>query len=189
MKFRFTEVLSWISHVWSIGRVKSKNKKIKIDQTRHFSRLIAIHCRKADRYLIRHLWWGKWLITYQAVLPILAILLLTRCSGTLSESCLTGSNWYGCILVTNSKHWFTTSFLWRKVPESDARSVSFSSWPFCSDSPKVPHCSLAGKRRKSPQTATWYGRYDLFCGFSIHRMLYRIWKNNVNPLSLSVDWA
>ena len=23
----------------------------------------------------------------------------------------------------NSKHWFTTSFLWRKVPESDARSV------------------------------------------------------------------
>ena len=24
----------------------------------------------------------------------------------------------------NSKHWFTTSFLWRKVPESDARSVA-----------------------------------------------------------------
>ena len=24
---------------------------------------------------------------------------------------------------TNSKHWFTTSFLWRRVPESDARSV------------------------------------------------------------------
>ena len=24
---------------------------------------------------------------------------LTRCSGTLSKSCLTGSNWYGCILV------------------------------------------------------------------------------------------
>ena len=24
---------------------------------------------------------------------------------------------------SNSKHWFTTSFLWRKVPESDARSV------------------------------------------------------------------
>ena len=23
---------------------------------------------------------------------------LTRCSGTLSKSCLTGSNWYGCIL-------------------------------------------------------------------------------------------
>ena len=23
----------------------------------------------------------------------------------------------------NSKHWFTTSFFWRKVPESDARSV------------------------------------------------------------------
>ena len=23
----------------------------------------------------------------------------TRCSGTLSKSCLTGSNWYGCILV------------------------------------------------------------------------------------------
>ena len=25
--------------------------------------------------------------------------------------------------AANSKHWFTTSFLWRKVPESDARSV------------------------------------------------------------------
>ena len=25
--------------------------------------------------------------------------------------------------LSNSKHWFTTSFLWRKVPESDARSV------------------------------------------------------------------
>ena len=24
---------------------------------------------------------------------------LTRCSGTFSKSCLTGSNWYGCILV------------------------------------------------------------------------------------------
>ena len=24
---------------------------------------------------------------------------------------------------TNSKHWFTTSFLWRRVPESYARSV------------------------------------------------------------------
>ena len=24
---------------------------------------------------------------------------LTQCSGTLSKSCLTGSNWYGCILV------------------------------------------------------------------------------------------
>ena len=24
---------------------------------------------------------------------------LTRCSGTLSKSCLTGSNWYGCIFV------------------------------------------------------------------------------------------
>ena len=27
---------------------------------------------------------------------------LTRCSGTLSKSCLTGSNWYGCILVSLS---------------------------------------------------------------------------------------
>ena len=26
----------------------------------------------------------------------------------------------------NSKHWFTTSFLWRKVPESDARSVALA---------------------------------------------------------------
>ena len=27
---------------------------------------------------------------------------LTRCSGTLSKSCLTDSNWYGCILVSLS---------------------------------------------------------------------------------------
>ena len=27
------------------------------------------------------------------------MLKLTQCSGTLSKSCLTGSNWYGCILV------------------------------------------------------------------------------------------
>ena len=27
------------------------------------------------------------------------MLKLRRCSGTLSKSCLTGSNWYGCILV------------------------------------------------------------------------------------------
>ena len=27
------------------------------------------------------------------------MLKLTRCSGTLSKSCLTGSNWYGCVLV------------------------------------------------------------------------------------------
>ena len=32
---------------------------------------------------------------------------------------------------TNSKHWFTTSFLWRKVPESDAWSVR--------QGPSLPH--------------------------------------------------
>ena len=47
---------------------------------------------------------------------------LTRCFGTLSKSCLTGSNWYGCILVGLSG----------KV------SVSSSEldWPFCSDAPE-----------------------------------------------------
>ena len=29
----------------------------------------------------------------------------------------------------NSKHWFTTFFLWRKVPESDARSELTALWP------------------------------------------------------------
>ena len=29
------------------------------------------------------------------------------------------------VFSSNSKHWFTTSFLWRKVSESDGRSVSF----------------------------------------------------------------
>ena len=26
----------------------------------------------------------------------------------------------------NSKHWFTTPFFWRKVPESDARNVTLT---------------------------------------------------------------
>ena len=30
-----------------------------------------------------------------------------------------------CGLPLNSKHWFTTSFLWRMVPESDTRSVVY----------------------------------------------------------------
>ena len=47
---------------------------------------------------------------------------LTQCSGTLSKSCLTGSNWYGCILVgLSGKIWVSSS--------------ASSSWPFCSDSP------------------------------------------------------
>ena len=60
---------------------------------------------------------------------------LTRCSGTLSKSCLTGSNWYGCIFVGLSG------------------KVSFSSWssswPFCSDSPEW--------RRR--HMVTWFGRH------------------------------
>ena len=61
---------------------------------------------------------------------------LTRCSGTLSKSCLTGSNWYGCILVGLSG----------KVSVSRLRS---SSWPFCSDSPEW----------RSRHMVTWFGRH------------------------------
>ena len=45
MKLSFTEVLSWISHVRTRDRVRKK-----IDQTRHFSRFIAI--QKTDQYMI-----------------------------------------------------------------------------------------------------------------------------------------
>ena len=40
-----------------------------------------------------------------------------------SDALSVGSN------QTQSKHWFTTSLLWRKVPESDARSVKATSHP------------------------------------------------------------
>ena len=61
---------------------------------------------------------------------------LTWCSGTLLKSCLTGSNWYGCILVGLSV----------KV------SVSSSEldWPFCSDSPEW----------RSRHRVTWFGRHS-----------------------------
>ena len=61
---------------------------------------------------------------------------LTRCSGTLSKSCLTGSNWYGCILswVSRAKYQFR---------------LRSSSWPFCSDSPEW----------RSRHMVTWFGRH------------------------------
>ena len=62
---------------------------------------------------------------------------LTRCSGTLSKSCLTGSNWYGCILVglSGRKYQFR---------------LGSSSWPFCSDSPEW----------RSRHMVTWFGRHS-----------------------------
>ena len=50
-------------------------------------------------------------------------LLIVRDSCTESVSCTD----------PNSKHWFTTSFLWRKVPESDARSVEEGAGKRCSE--------------------------------------------------------
>ena len=52
---------------------------------------------------------------------------LTRCSGTLSKSCLTGSNW-----VSRAKYHFR---------------LRISSWPFCSDSPEW----------RSRHMVTWFG--------------------------------
>ena len=58
---------------------------------------------------------------------------LTRCSGTtLSKSCLTGSNWYGCVLVGLSG---LVGLLWVSRAKYQFRLRS-SSWPFCSDSPE-----------------------------------------------------
>ena len=93
VKFSFTEGLSWISHVWSSGRLI-----FYIFLNRPNETLQSTHRNTTGRPVHDHLWWVKWL-TYQPVFPIPAILLMTRCSSTLSKSCLTGSNWYGCILV------------------------------------------------------------------------------------------
>ena len=39
---------------------------------------------------------------------------LTRCSGTLSKSCLTGSNWYGCIQSDIVAIWYVIWASWRR---------------------------------------------------------------------------
>ena len=74
--------------------IKWQSEKTTTTKHRSNETLQSTHNTKG-RPVHDDLWWGKWL-TYQSVLPIL---LLTRCSGTLSESCLICSNWYGCILV------------------------------------------------------------------------------------------
>ena len=63
---------------------------------------------------------------------------LTRCSGILSKSCLTGSNWYGCILVGLSG----------KVSVSSSE-LELGSDVVCSDSPAW------GSRHM----VTWFGRH------------------------------
>ena len=61
---------------------------------------------------------------------------LTRCSGTLSKSCLTGSHWYGWSLwVSRAKYQFR---------------LRSSSWPFCPDSPEW----------RSRHMVTWFGRHS-----------------------------
>ena len=62
---------------------------------------------------------------------------LTWYSGTLSKSCLTGSNWYGCIL-----------YLWVSRAKYQCRLRS-SSWSFCSDSPEW----------RSMHMVTWFGHH------------------------------
>ena len=68
---------------------------------------------------------------------------LTRCSGTLSKSCLTGSNWQAV-------------FLWVSWAKYQFRLRS-SSWPFCSNSPGW----------HSRHMVMWFGRHgDTFTSFS-----------------------
>ena len=84
---------------------------------------------------------------------------LTWCSGTLSESCLTGSNWYGCILVVSrAKYQFC---------------LQSSSWPFCRDSPEW----------RSRHKVTWFGRHGeafgttenaFFCAFITLRSQFHL---------------
>ena len=51
----------------------------------------------------------------------------------------------------NSKHWFTTSFLWRKVPESGARSVDHTARSPSTQTPStgLRHPSFGGRCRKA----------------------------------------
>ena len=58
---------------------------------------------------------------------------LTRCSGTLSKSCLTGSNWYGCILVGLIRQSISFVFGARvghfaATPQSDVGHVIWALW-------------------------------------------------------------
>ena len=77
---------------------------------------------------------------------------LTRCSGTLSKSCLTGSDWYGCILVGRVS---------RANYQCRLRS---SSWPFCSDSPE-----WHSRHMVTCFSASWRGfRYNRKCPFFVH---------------------
>ena len=89
---------------------------------------------------------------------------LTRCSGTLSKSCLTGSNWYNCIRVGFSG------------------KVLVSSWPFCSNSPEW--CSR--------HMVTWFGHHDdafgttenaFFCAFITLRSQFHLHHHSQRALT------
>ena len=98
---------------------------------------------------------------------------LTRCSSTLSKSCLTGSNWYGCILVGPSG----------KV----SVCLQSSSWPFCSDSPEW----------RSRHTVTWFGRHgdafgmtenvSFFCAFITLRSQFHLHHRSQRALTKIVS--
>ena len=49
----------------------------------------------------------------------------------------------------NTKHWFTTSFFWRKVPESGARSVP----------PPLTQATSYSQTRPVRSTAKWRGSH------------------------------
>ena len=56
----------------------------------------------------------------------------------------------------NSKHWFTTSFLWRRVPESEARSVDLSFTPSIT-------CKKGALKEKAPDDLqSLIGRESIF---------------------------
>ena len=128
VKFSSTEVLSWISHVWSSGRVKKRGKN------RSNETLQLTHRNTKGRPVHNPLWWGKWL-TYQYVLPILAILLLTR-----------------CLVLFQNPAWQvqtdTAVSLWVSRAKYQLHLRS-SSWPFCSDSPEW----------RSAHMCTWFWRH------------------------------
>ena len=65
-----------------------------------------------------------------------------------------GKRCWECGSVSNSKHWFTTSFLqlWRKVPESDAGSVGLCQTP--STGLRHPSFNFGGRCRKA-MLAVW----------------------------------
>ena len=98
---------------------------------------------------------------------------LTQCSSTLSKSCLTGWNWYGCILV---------GLLGISVSYQYQFRLMSWSWPFYSNSPEW----------RSRHMVTWFGRHGdafgmtenaFFCAFITLRSQFHLHHRSQKALT------